>query len=83
MLTLHSDTTRIAVSVESAKGNLAAVVALEATKSRLLGQILLYPATDVNFETSFYEQFAKEYFLTAEKTQWSLDVLPISNHDNE
>jgi acetyl esterase len=63
---------RLAVAGDSAGGNLAAVVALEARNQGidLVGQLLAYPSTDINTETPSMHQFAAGYFLEREEVIW-------------
>jgi acetyl esterase len=75
-LTIGVDQERIAVMGDSAGGNMAAVVTLLAKQRqgpKVLAQVLFYPTTDCNFETSSYQQFGKGYFLTREDMQWYWD----------
>ena len=67
------DPERIAVMGDSAGGNMATVVTLLAKQRcgpKILAQVLFYPTTDCNFETSSYQQFGKGYFLTREDMEW-------------
>lgn len=70
------DPERVAVSGDSAGGNLAAAVSLLA---RDRGgptpdyQLLVYPVTDRNFETDSYVENADGYFLTREDMAWFWD----------
>ena len=64
---LGVDGTRLAVVGDSAGANLATVVARlakERNGPKIACQILFYPMTDANFETSSYRQFGIGYFLT-------------------
>ena len=67
------DPRRIAVSGDSAGGNLAAVVCL---MSRDRGgpdiayQVLIYPITDCNFDRESYVKNGEGYFLTLEEMRW-------------
>ncbi len=64
---------RVAVGGDSAGGNLAAVVALQARERGYPGvayQLLIYPVTDYNLETESYRAFAEGYFLTRQKMAW-------------
>lgn len=73
---MNLDSTRMAVGGDSVGGNMAAVVALLAKLRggpKILFQVLFYPVTDANFETSSYEQFATGYFLTREAMKWFWD----------
>ena len=65
----------LAVGGDSAGGNLAAVCAL---KARDIGlplalQLLVYPVTDADLDTSTYREFADGYFLTAYSMKWFWD----------
>jgi acetyl esterase len=67
------DPSRIAVSGDSAGGNLAAVVALMARdrgKPPLKFQLLIYPVTDAGCDTPSYSENSEDYFLTKEAMLW-------------
>ncbi|WP_308464497.1 alpha/beta hydrolase [Ferrimicrobium sp.] len=66
------DLRRLAVAGDSAGGNLAAVVALEARNRAidLVGQLLAYPATDSNVDTPSMHRFATGYFLERQEVIW-------------
>ena len=71
--TLGADRGRIAVGGDSAGGNLAAVVALMARDRggpKLVYQLLIYPATDADFETRSCRENAEGYFLTRADMIW-------------
>ena len=64
---LGVDRNRIGVGGDSAGGNLAAVVALQARDAgepRLCFQLLIYPATDQNLETESLGRNGQDYLLT-------------------
>ena len=63
---LGANTARLAVGGDSAGGNLAAVLAIEAARRDwpLAFQLLVYPATDAARETRSFEMFGKGFFLT-------------------
>ena len=63
---LGADPDRLAVGGDSAGGNLAAVVALEAARADLplAFQLLVYPATDAVRETDSAALFAEGFYLT-------------------
>ena len=62
----------LAVGGDSAGGNLAAVCALRARDAglSLALQLLVYPVTDADLETSTYNAFADGYFLTKYSMEW-------------
>jgi acetyl esterase len=67
------DPNRLAVSGDSAGGNLAAVVALMARDQggpSLCCQLLVYPATNYNFDTASYLENATGYGLTRDSMIW-------------
>ncbi|MGW1091241.1 alpha/beta hydrolase [Streptomyces sp. NPDC002596] len=71
------DTSRIAVCGDSVGGDMSAVFALMAKERgdvRLAAQVLLYPVTDANFDTSSYQQFADGYYLTRDGMKWFWDA---------
>ncbi len=72
--TLGADATRIAVAGDSAGGNLATVLAHQAraTGIALRHQLLFYPVTDAQFDTTSYRDFAQGYLLTLDMMQWYL-----------
>jgi acetyl esterase len=70
---LGGDPERVAVSGDSAGGNLAAAVAIAARDRqgpRLAAQLLIYPVTDFDFTTESYEQNGEGYLLTKGSMQW-------------
>ena len=70
---LGVDPDRIAVAGDSAGGNLAAVVSLMARARggpSLRHQLLVYPVTNHDFETSSYRENAEGYLLTRAMMQW-------------
>lgn len=67
------DAGRIAIGGDSAGGNLAAVVALDARERGLPQpklQLLVYPVTDYEFDSAAMVDNAKGYFLEAEGMRW-------------
>jgi acetyl esterase len=73
---INVDSTRLAVAGDSAGGNIAIAVALLA-KGRggpnIKFQLLFYPVTDANFDTSSYLAYQDGYFLTREGMKWFWD----------
>jgi acetyl esterase len=70
---LGVDASKLAVGGDSAGGNLAAVVALQARDAggpKIALQVLLYPVTDVGAETQSYRDLADGYMLTREGMRW-------------
>jgi len=73
---LSIDPDRLAIGGDSAGGNLAAVVAIEAKQRggpRIASQILLYPVVDMAQNTNSYKELAKGYNLTASVMAWFRD----------
>ena len=81
------DATRLAVAGESSGGNMATVVSLlakERSGPDIAGQLLFYPATNADFETDSYKQFADGPWLTRRAMQWFWDqYLPDHSKRNE
>jgi acetyl esterase/lipase len=72
---LGGDRHRIAVAGDSAGGNLAAVVALQArdlTRPRLAFQLLVYPVTTCDLDVGF-DMAYEGYFLYRDELQWHQD----------
>jgi acetyl esterase/lipase len=65
---LGADPARLAVGGDSAGGNLAAVVAIEAARAGLplAFQLLVYPVTDARRETASAAAFGSGFYLTAD-----------------
>lgn len=66
----------IGVAGDSAGGNLAAAAALMARDRGgpdIGCQVLIYPITDCNFDTTSYVDFADDYFLTRQAMIWFWD----------
>jgi acetyl esterase len=71
-----ADAARVAIGGDSAGGNLAAVVALDARERGLPQpklQLLVYPVTDYEFDSAAMIDNAKGYFLEAEGMRWFWD----------
>jgi acetyl esterase len=62
----------LAVGGDSAGGNLAAICALRARDSGIpiALQLLVYPVTDADLDTSTYREFADGYWLTRYSMEW-------------
>ncbi|WP_328995600.1 alpha/beta hydrolase [Kribbella sp. NBC_01245] len=74
--TYDLDPTRLAIAGDSVGGNMAAALTLLAKERgdvRFGHQVLFYPVTDANFDTSSYDEFAEGYFLTREGMKWFWD----------
>jgi acetyl esterase len=70
---LGGDPSRIAVGGDSAGGNLAAVVSLQAKEAggpQLAFQLLIYPGTDMDCSFESHETFGAGYRLTKELIAW-------------
>ncbi len=82
---LNGDPDRLAVSGDSAGGNLAAVIAMRIRDEggpALRGQLLIYPVADhYHPGTQSYRDNAEGYFLTAEGMQWFIDHYLASDED--
>lgn len=73
---LGCDPNRIAVSGDSAGGNLAAVVCLMARDRggpKIAYQVLIYPITDCDFERPSYYANGEGYFLSRNEMVWFWD----------
>ena len=73
---INGDAARLAVGGDSAGGNLAAAMCLMAADRggpEIALQILVYPVTDVNFDTASYGENAEGYSLTKTTMQWYWD----------
>lgn len=71
------DGTRLAVVGNSAGGNLAAAIALKAKLEngpKISLQVLLWPTLDTDYETTSYQQFATDRFLTASLMKYMYDL---------
>ncbi|HWM05263.1 MAG TPA: alpha/beta hydrolase [Actinophytocola sp.] len=74
--TLGADPAAIAVGGDSAGGNLAAVVCLDAVRAggpRPVFQLLFYPATDPSVRHRSRDLFADGFFLTDADMTWFID----------
>jgi acetyl esterase len=70
---INIDPTRLAVAGDDTGGTIATAVAMLAKDRRgprLASQLLFYPVTDTDFDTSSYQQFATSFWLMAESMKW-------------
>ncbi|MBW9092718.1 alpha/beta hydrolase [Microbacterium jejuense] len=70
------DASRLAIAGDSVGGNMAAVVALLATKRgdvSFIHQSLYYPVTDAAMDTESYREFAEGFHLRADAMAWFWD----------
>jgi len=70
---INVDSSRLAVVGDSVGGNLTAALTLLAKERRgpsIRFQLLFYPVTDSNFDTSSYRKYAEGYWLTLEGMKW-------------
>jgi acetyl esterase/lipase len=70
---INVDGKRLSVVGNSAGGNLATTVALMAKDKggpALKSQVLFWPVTDADFNTSSYKEFEKGHFLTRNMMMW-------------
>ena len=73
---LNGDASRLAVGGDSAGGNLAAAMSLMAADRggpAIALQVLIYPVTDVDFNTVSYDVNGEGYSLTKTMMQWYWD----------
>lgn len=74
--TLGLNTSKIGVAGDSVGGNMAIAVTIMAKQRRgpkIDFQLLFYPVTDDNYNTSSYQQFANGHFLTLNAMIWFWD----------
>lgn len=70
---IGGDPDRLAVSGDSAGGNLAAVIARRARDANgppIAAQLLIYPVTEHSFETASYRENGEGFGLTEETMRW-------------
>lgn len=73
---INVDSSRLAVVGDSVGGNLTAALTLLAKERggpSIRFQVLFYPVTDSNFDTSSYKKYAEGYWLTREGMKWFWD----------
>ncbi|MFF1836692.1 alpha/beta hydrolase fold domain-containing protein [Streptomyces sp. NPDC058231] len=71
------DTSRLAVAGDSVGGDMTAAVTLMAKQRggpRFQQQVMLYPVTDADFDTSSYQRFAENCWLTKPAMKWFWDA---------
>lgn len=74
--TINLDPSRLAIVGDSVGGNMAAALTLLAKERggpKIIFQLLFYPVTDASFETTSYEAFQEDYFLTRKNMKWFWD----------
>ena len=82
--TLNLDSSRLVVAGDSVGGNMATSVTMLAKERGgppITFQLLFYPVTDANFNTSSYNTYQEGYFLTRENMKWFWDNY-LSNDTN-
>ncbi|WP_235615857.1 alpha/beta hydrolase [Brevibacillus reuszeri] len=70
---INANASNIAVGGDSAGGNLAAVVAMKARDEggpAISAQVLIYPVTNLDYNTGSYEAFQKGFGLDRELMKW-------------
>ncbi len=73
---LHIDSKRLAVVGNSVGGNMGAVMGLMAKNKKgpaIKLLVLLWPVTDVNFDTDSYKMYGEQRFLTTSLMKWMFD----------
>jgi acetyl esterase/lipase len=73
---IHVDSSRLAVVGDSVGGNMTAaftILAKERGGPPITFQVLFYPVTDANFNTSSYMKYQEGYWLTREAMKWFWD----------
>lgn len=74
---INVDGKNLGIVGNSVGGNMSTVTAIKAKENKgpeIKVQILMWPVTDVNFETESYRQFGKDRFLTTSLMQWMFDL---------
>lgn len=75
-ISFNGDVTRLAVGGDSSGGNLATVVTMMARDRKgpnITAQVLIYPATNLEFSTESHQTFAKGFGLDREQLIWFRD----------
>lgn len=84
---ISADPTRIALVGDSVGGNMTAALTLMAKERGgpdITAQVLFYPVTDANFNTSTYQRYAEGPWLTRPAMRWFWDAyLPDENRRSE
>ena len=81
---LNADASRLAVGGDSAGGNLAAAISLMAADRggpAIVHQLLVYPVTEVNYETPSYSENAEGFLLARDAMIWYWDAYLASDAD--
>ena len=81
---LNADPSKLAVGGDSAGGNLAAAISLMAADRNgpdIALQLLVYPVTERNFETTSYIDNAEGYMLSQDGMRWYWDLYLASDAD--
>ena len=74
--TIHVNSSRLAVAGDSVGGNMAAPVTLLAKERggpKIAFQVLFYPVTNANFNSTSYITYQKGYYLTRDAMKWFWD----------
>ncbi len=74
--TIHVNSSRLAVVGDSVGGNMAAAVTLLAKERggpKITVQVLFYPVTNANFNSTSYLTYQKGYYLTRDLMKWFWD----------
>ena len=78
------DGSRLALAGNSVGGNMVAAVALQAKQNHtpaIRYEVMFWPVTDANFNTSSYNQFENGYFLTRNMMKWFWDAYTTKESD--
>jgi len=82
---LGAESRRLVIVGDSAGGNLAAVLAndpaMAVEGTAFLGQVLLYPVTDLSSESASYARIAEGFPLVAESMRWFADLYLADDSD--